>query len=216
MSDADSLTTTRRGDCPHVQPEPHPTPPGHPHHRRDRRTGLRTSWHVRAALHHLRHPPADAATPTPPRNPTAPTPAGPARLPARPSPDASAPSSMPATSPGSRPTDADADASYSLNLISLEIIETELRPPAGTNWPNPRPRRKHQPPSPHLIRGPDPRAWALGPRHRPSRRGRRRRRGSRPQGSGKVARPSSGHARGHPGHPSFLGGSDVPYRQAEA
>src|SRR5450759_3829972 len=54
-SDSDSSTTTRRGDCAHGQPYPHPTPPGHTNHQRDRNTGLRTSRLGRAALHHLRH-----------------------------------------------------------------------------------------------------------------------------------------------------------------
>jgi hypothetical protein len=47
--------------------------------------------------------PAAAATPTPPGH-TAPTPAGPARSPAKPSPGASTPSSTPNTNPGSKPT----------------------------------------------------------------------------------------------------------------
>src|SRR5665811_73509 len=40
----------------HGQPDPHPTPPGHTDHQRDRNTGLRPSRLGRAALHHLRHP----------------------------------------------------------------------------------------------------------------------------------------------------------------
>src|SRR5664279_5303873 len=39
----------------HDQPDPHPTPPRHRNHPRDRHPGLRTSRLGRAALHHLRH-----------------------------------------------------------------------------------------------------------------------------------------------------------------
>src|SRR5665647_3194058 len=69
-SDSDSSTTTRRGDCAHDQPDPHPTPPGHTNHQRDRNTGLRTSRLGRAALHHLRH----LRLPLPRRPPATPRP----------------------------------------------------------------------------------------------------------------------------------------------
>src|ERR1035437_2847775 len=69
-SDSDSSTTTRRGDCAHDQPDPHPPPPGHTNHQRDRNTGLRTSRLGRAALHHLRH----LRLPLPRRPPATPRP----------------------------------------------------------------------------------------------------------------------------------------------
>src|ERR1035437_6922577 len=117
-SDSDSSTTTRRGDCAHDQPDPHPTPPGHTNHQRDRNTGLRTSRLGRAALHHLRH----LRLPLPRRPPATPRP-------------------LPQLDPHGRLRELHTE----LETLSLEIIETELRPAAGPKRPNPRPRRKTPP-----------------------------------------------------------------------
>src|SRR5674476_81788 len=77
----------------------------------------------------------------------------PARSPARPSPDASAPSSRPTTSPGSKPTDA--YASYSPNSRPSPWRSSrqncDQRPaPKG---PTPDRDEKHRPPRPVCLRG---------------------------------------------------------------